>query len=626
MRKMWLALMLVVPATTMWADDDPPSRVARLNFLEGPVSFQAAGSDDWSAATVNYPLTVGDHLWADDRSHAELHIGSTAIRLDAHTALAFLNLDDRMTQLRLSDGTISISIRYLAEDESYEVDTPNGSVTLLRPGKYRIDADPDRQTTSVTVRAGEAEVTAGGSAFPIHPRQTAYVTGTEQPNTEVSAAGPTDDFDGWWEHRDEREERRPPPRYVSREMIGSEDLDDYGTWRDYPEYGHVWVPRVEAGWAPYRFGHWAWVGPWGWTWVDDAPWGFAPFHYGRWAYYGGGWIWAPGVVSVRPVYAPALVAWVGGSNWGVSVGFGGGGGVGWFPLGPREAYIPSYRVSNTYVTRVNVTNVTNVTNITNVTNVRYVNQNVPGAVTAVSRTDFAASRPVGRVAVAVPQSAVASATVSTRQIPVTREQAVMARPAVNTAVARPPQSILQTRVVTKTPPPAATATLARPAATGIYQPRTPSQPAQGNNRPGQPTPAYRPPTQSGQTNQPTAQPQPTYRPPAQTEQANRPPAQTQPAYRPPAQSEQTNRPPAQSQPAYRPPAQSEQTYRPPPQSQPGNRPPARSEETYRPPPQSRSESMPRHGPAQTESQPRPQNERRAPPPAEKARPEKSKEH
>jgi hypothetical protein len=380
--------------------------------------------------------------------------------MDAHTAIAFLNLDDRMTQVRLSDGTINISVRYLDENESYEVDTPNGAVTLLRPGRYRIDADPDRQLTTVTVRGGEAEVTAGGQAFPVHARQSAYVTGADQPNTEVAAAGPSDDFDRWWETREDREERRPPPRYVSREMIGYEDLDDYGTWRDYPGYGPCWVPRVEAGWAPYHNGHWVWVEPWGWTWVDDAPWGFAPFHYGRWAFYGGGWVWLPGAVAVRPVYAPALVAWVGGAHFGVGIGIGGG--VGWFPLGPREAYIPSYRVSNTYVTRVNVTNVTNVTNITNVTNVTYVNQRVPGAVTAVSRTDFVSARPVARVAVAVPASAVASAQVSTREIPVSRQEAVAARPMASTAVARPPQSVVSARVVTKTPPPPATAALARP--------------------------------------------------------------------------------------------------------------------------------------------------------------------
>ena len=564
MRKFWLAGLLVAGAATMWAQDDPPSRVARLNFLEGSVSFQAAGHDDWAAATPNYPLTVGDHLWADERSRAELHVGSTAIRMDAHTAIAFLNLDDRMTQVRLSDGSINISIRYLDENESYEVDTPNGAVTLLRPGRYRIDADPDRQLTTVTVRGGEAEVTAGGQAFPVHARQSAYVTGAEQPNTEVAAAGPSDDFDRWWETREDREARRPPPRYVSREMIGYEDLDDYGTWRDYPGYGPCWVPRVAAGWAPYHNGHWVWVEPWGWTWVDDAPWGFAPFHYGRWASYGGSWVWLPGAVAVRPVYAPALVAWVGGSHFGVGIGIGSG--VGWFPLGPREAYIPSYRVSNTYVNRVNVTNVTNVTNITNVTNVTYVNQRVPGAVTAVSRSDFAASRPVARVAVAVPPTAMASAQVSTREIPVSRQEAVAARPVASVAVARPPQNIVSRPVVTRTPPPASTQSLARPAR--VYQPAAVSQQPQVNRPVQQATPSYRPPAQSEQTHRPpTTYSQPSTQP-KEPEQTYRPQPQArpEPAYRPQ---------PKEAQPAYHPPAPQTHTQSAPPQHQHGpDRPPA----------------------------------------------------
>ena len=542
MRSFCLAGMLVASAAAMWAQGDPPSRVARLNFLEGSVSYQAAGHDDWAAATINYPLTVGDHLWADERSRAELHIGSTGIRMDAHTALAFLNLDDRMTQVRLSDGSINISIRYLDENESYEVDTPNGSVTLLRPGRYRIDADPDRQLTSVTVRGGEAEVTAGGQAFPVHPRQTAYVTGAEQPNTEVAAAGPGDDFDAWWQSRDDREDRRPPPRYVSREMAGYQDLDDNGTWRNYPGYGPVWVPNVPVGWAPYHYGHWVWVEPWGWTWVDDAPWGFAPFHYGRWAFYGGAWMWVPGAMVVRPVYAPALVAWVGGAHFGVAIGIGAG--VGWFPLGPREPFIPAYRVSNTYITQINVAHVTNVTNITNVTNVTYVNQRVPGAVTAVSRADFAASRPVARVAVAVPASAVASASVTTREMPVTRQEAFAARPAANAAVARPSQQILSTPVVTKTPPPAATAALARPA--NVYR-----APAAQGGQPNQPAP-YRPPTTYSTPTRPTTQTQaqPAYRPPA---------TQAQPAYRPPAaQAHTESAPPTHQHGPDRPPAQQHQ--------------------------------------------------------------------
>ena len=107
-------------------------------------------------------------------------------------------------------------------------------------------------------------------------------------------------------------------RYVPRAMIGVEDLDDNGTWSIVAAYGTVWVPRVPAGWAPYRFGHWAWIEPWGWTWIDDAPWGFAPFHYGRWAFVGDRWVWIPGAIVARPVYAPALVVFVGGNGWSVS--------------------------------------------------------------------------------------------------------------------------------------------------------------------------------------------------------------------------------------------------------------------------------------------------------------------
>jgi hypothetical protein len=121
-----------------------------------------------------------------------------------------------------------------------------------------------------------------------------------------------------------------------------------------PDYGMVWVPAsLPAGWAPYRFGRWAWVQPWGWTWIDDAPWGFAPFHYGRWALFRGVWVWVPGSIAYRPVYAPALVVFVGAGPGGALLN----GRTRWFPLGPEEAYVPLYRASPAYVQRLNIRNV-----------------------------------------------------------------------------------------------------------------------------------------------------------------------------------------------------------------------------------------------------------------------------
>jgi len=455
-RTQFLSVALVVAAAPVFADaGDPPTRVARLNYEDGSVSFRPGSADDWGPATINYPLTTGDHLWADQSARAEIHIGSTAIRMDSQTALSFLNLDDRTVQLSLTAGVIQIRLRALPDDETFEVDTPNVAISLLRPGDYRIQSDGDKAVTAITVRGGEAELTGGGSAFAVHPRESARVTGTDSTTNELVAFVPPDEFERWAQDRDRRENQAQSVHYVPREMIGYEDLDEHGVWREVPEYGWVWTPTgVVAGWAPYRYGHWVWVAPWGWTWVDDAPWGFAPFHYGRWAFVAGGWVWVPGRIVERPVYAPALVAFVGGPRFSVSVAVGGGGGgVAWFPLGPGEVYRPAYHVSEVYVRNVNVTHV-NVTNV-NVTNVRYVNQNVQGAVTAVPQQTFVSARPVGRDAMIVSAREAAQAPVVGSSAAIApRPESLMARPAGAAAVARPPAPVMQHTVVARaTPPP-----------------------------------------------------------------------------------------------------------------------------------------------------------------------------
>ncbi|HUI55259.1 MAG TPA: DUF6600 domain-containing protein [Bryobacteraceae bacterium] len=449
--------ILLIAAAAALAQADPPSRVARLNYIGGPVSFRPASVEDWTAATLNYPLTTGDHLWTDAGAQTEMHVGSTAIRMGSQTALSILNLDDRIVQLSLTAGSLNVHIRYQGDQETYEVDTPNVAISLLRPGDYRINADGDNNVTVATVRGGEAEVTAGGTAFTIHPMQTAQLSGVESVSQDIGPALPPDGFDRWCETRERREASSVSARYVPREMIGYEDLDAYGAWSEVPPYGWVWRPtQVVVGWAPYHYGHWAWVEPWGWTWIDDAPWGFAPFHYGRWAFSAGLWVWVPGrmVVGVRPVYAPALVAFVGGPRFGVSVSIGGGGGVAaWFPLGPGEVYRPAYHVSEVYVRQVNIVHVTDVTviNNVNVTNVRYVNQNVVGAVAVVPHEAFVTARPVHEVAMRVDAREIAGAQViGTTAAVAPRRESIVAGP-VRTNV--PPRFAERQVVVRSAPPP-----------------------------------------------------------------------------------------------------------------------------------------------------------------------------
>jgi mannose-6-phosphate isomerase-like protein (cupin superfamily) len=463
----WARILLLTAASAMLAaaQSDPPGRVGRLNYITGPVSFQPAGVDDWVDANPNRPLTTGDRVWIDDRARAEMHIGSTALRMYSQTELEFLNLDDSNVQIRLTQGTLSVHLKRLDENETFEIDTPTLAFTLLRPGDYRLDMRPDSNVTVIFVRAGEGEVSGGQQAYSVRPGERTLVRADQ--TYSVSALGPPDEWDSWCLDRDRREDRSVSSRYVSHDMVGWQDLDDNGDWRDVPDYGSVWVPRaMPAGWAPYHNGHWAWIEPWGWTWVDDAPWGFAPFHYGRWAYVGSSWAWVPGPVAARPVYAPALVAWVGGSNFSVGVSVGGGGAaVGWFPLGPREVYAPSYHGSPAYINRVNTSNTVinnvNVTNV-NVTNVTYVNRTAPGGVTAIPMSAMAGARSVQQIAVPVQARQLQGAEIVRNAAIAPQRSSVLGRPESNVGRAvQPPAAVQNRAVVAKTPPPPAPVPFAR---------------------------------------------------------------------------------------------------------------------------------------------------------------------
>lgn len=466
------------------AQEDPPSRVARLNYIQGNVSMQPSGYDDWAPAVVNRPFTIGDSLYTDQGAQAELHMDVAVIRMAPQSTFSFLNLDDQTVQIKLTGGNMYFRIRNFSPNQVFEVDTPNAAFTLQREGIYRFDVDPNGNGSFVVVRQGQAEVTGGGQAFTLNPGNSVNLSGSDQISYDVELAPNPDQFDNWCSQRDYHEAHLASYRYVSPSMIGYEDLDDYGGWQTSGEYGAVWYPRhVEGGWAPYHNGHWAWVQPWGWTWVDDAPWGFAPFHYGRWVYVGGNWGWCPGprVVAgyggppIRPQFAPALVAFFGGAHWGVSLSIGGGGpSVGWVPLGFGEVYTPPYHVSQNYFRNVNVssTTINNTVNITNVynttyvnktsvtvTNVRYVNMTAPGAVTAMPQNAFASGSPVARNAVAVAPAQIAKIQPSAAAVlapPIAPTRQALAPTAGTRPAPHPPQQLLARQVVAKrTPPPPA---------------------------------------------------------------------------------------------------------------------------------------------------------------------------
>jgi hypothetical protein len=401
---LWLTCLVAAFGATFALaaeESDPPGRVARLSLIDGEVSFAPAGTDEWAEAVLNRPITSEDRVWVGVDGRAELQVGSAVVHLDRQTQFGFIELDDDVMQMSLVDGAATIRIRRRSSSETIKVETPNATVELREVGEYHIEVDPKSDQTIVKTRSGAAEVSGGGSRYTVRASERGVFSGLETLTAQTDALGPRTPFEAWANDRERSHQEAETARYVSRDVVGSEDLDDHGDWVHEREYGYVWRPRyVVHDWAPYRFGRWAWVSPWGWTWIDDAPWGFAPFHYGRWVHASHRWCWVPGPRHLRPVYAPALVGWYGGPSVSVSISFGN---VGWYPLGPHDVYVPGYWHTPRYIRHVNVSN-TIIVNNTYLTNAygrrsryyedhRYRRYN--HAVTAVQRDHFAGGRPLG---------------------------------------------------------------------------------------------------------------------------------------------------------------------------------------------------------------------------------------
>jgi hypothetical protein len=405
-------LILAFAVSGTIAQTDPPARVGSLSHIDGSVALAPAGDAEWTDAVPNRPVTRGDRLWTDRGARAELHLGSAVLHLDGETFLDVTALDDQVLQASLNEGSVNARVRELDAGENFEIDTPNLAFRASQPGDYRIDVDPARGTTRVTVRSGIALVYgAGGEAQQLQPGQQITFAGRDLERVAVQASPVDDGFDRWAADRNRREDESVAARYIPREVVGYQQLDAYGSWAQDPTYGAVWFPRTTVvDWAPYRHGHWEWISPWGWTWIDDAPWGFAPFHYGRWAMIGSRWCWVPGRIGPRPIYSPALVVFLGGgrsgSSWSLSIGSGPG--IAWYPLAPGEAWRPTYRASPVYVRNVN-------RNIfaSNQSFESHVHRRRAEAVTALKVDDFRRGRPVNSHWTRVNPAQVARAPVAT---------------------------------------------------------------------------------------------------------------------------------------------------------------------------------------------------------------------
>jgi hypothetical protein len=456
------AFGLVAAGSAANAQADPPSRIGRLAFVAGTVSFHDRDQTDWAPAVTNSPLTSGDAVWTEPNSRSEISLAGTRVRMDGGTLLDMIAIDDTQTRMQLDQGRIDIKTFTYDTRQPYEILTPRGTITLQQQGDYYVEAGSTQDPTRLGVRAGAAQIqAANGQVLAVRAGEVGEIfddNGSPQLRTIPSAPPPTP---AYWAERDRVVVYDQPPQYVSAGMTGYEDLNYYGSWSNDPLYGYVWAPRiVVAGWEPYRTGHWAFVQPWGWTWVDDQPWGFAPYHYGRWANRNNHWVWVPPQRDLRPVYAPALVAFVGGVELGVAIGQQSRAPVGWFPLGPREAYVPPYSSDRDYYRRLNLSARVQEQVMEdrwqrgqrrdaiaeNQERMAFMNRRFT---TVVPAEEFARSRPVQRAALQVAPDRLAAAPVAPVAAPPAPTQSLRAGPAPNaTQTNRPPAAAPQINLPT----------------------------------------------------------------------------------------------------------------------------------------------------------------------------------
>lgn len=336
---------LVLSSAGAQALADSPERVGRISTVEGQVLVRA-GDGAPQDALLNWPVSTDNLITTRRNALAEFRVGGAAVRLDGDSELEVTQLDDDSFKLHLGYGSASVRVRNPDALRGLEITTAQARVVLTQPGWVRIDAERPPGTSVVSVLEGAADVDGSTASVMLRAGKRAELTDEELRTGPLQRIA----FDSWPETV---VSASPALRYVTEDVTGYEELDRHGAWQDNAEYGPLWLPRaVPVGWAPYSDGLWRWIAPWGWTWIDNAPWGYAPSHYGRWVQVGQRWGWAPGRERARNAWAPALVGWAG-SDHGPRPGLqhgprpgarpGKGPGMGWFPLSPRDRYVPGNR-------------------------------------------------------------------------------------------------------------------------------------------------------------------------------------------------------------------------------------------------------------------------------------------
>ena len=216
---------LVVTASALAQDDDPPSEAGRISYISGNVSVQAVTSEEWGQAYPNLPVGPGDRIFTDSDGRAEIQVGQTYIRIGPNSDVTLVDDSTFNIHFGIAQGSIRLHSFGLWPRQLLDISTPNGNAEFANSGDLRVDVLPNDGATVFTNLGQFADITAAGDfRQQLDYGQSLELAGSNPVYPQwLQPAGP-DALDSWSQQRDQQLARAVSYQYASPEIPGVADL------------------------------------------------------------------------------------------------------------------------------------------------------------------------------------------------------------------------------------------------------------------------------------------------------------------------------------------------------------------------------------------------------------------
>ena len=335
-----LAVFLPTRAGAYETPYESTFHAARMSETLGGTFVLGKDDIEWSHAEPNLVVEKGDLLQTDEAGMAEVQFdGMGILRIGERSRIAILELDQtKVIGMDSGKAYLRVTGRNNAHKE-FALTFPSGQISTTGMALVRIDILEDGRAEVAVIRGSIYLETASETATVVESGERVLINSQGLSEYLPLEFARRDDFGAWSEERDVALSMYRRPAYLEEDIVGAEDLEDYGEWVYADDYNvYAWQPYVVEDWQPYFYGRWYDSPYFGSTWIPEEPWGYVTHHYGSWNYdHYYGWIWLPGYT-----WRPAHVHWVASGDY-----------FGWVPIGYY-----GYPVITTYPYYVRTINIT----------------------------------------------------------------------------------------------------------------------------------------------------------------------------------------------------------------------------------------------------------------------------